>query len=151
LNDVTVISAGGPNDRASDLNCFWMFSDPKEKDGTFKFGENMRNGKFNNYHTLQGYYVGLGGHNNTKTRFRRYNGDINRDLLPEHDLSEQKYLITPNKKYRIQLVVKGDVVKYIRDDVTIFDWKDEDALSNGWFAFSTVTNHMVIENFNIYN
>lgn len=148
--DATVISAGKPNDRVSDLNCFWMFSDPVEENGSLKFNENNRNGKFSNYHTLQGYYVGLGGHNNTKTRFRRYNGEINRTLLPEHDLSLQKYLIIPNKKYHIQLVLKGKKIQYIRDGVTIFDWDDEQALTKGWFAFRTVTNHMVIENFRIY-
>ena len=149
--DVTVISAGGPNDRVSDLNCFWMFSNPDEENDSLKFDNNTRNGKFSNYHTLQGYYVGLGGHNNTKTRFRRYNGEINRTLLPEHDLSEQKYLIEPNKKYHIQLVLKGKKIQYIRDGVTIFDWDDEQPLTKGWFAFRTVNNHMIIENFRVYN
>ena len=149
--DVTVISAGGLNDRVSDLNCFWMFSNPKEENGNLNFDKNTRNGIFSNYHTLQGYYVGLGGHNNTKTRFRRYNGEINRSLLAEHDLSDHEYLITPNKKYHIQLVLNGNKVKYIRDGITIFEWKDENVLSQGWFAFRTVKNHLVIENLNIYN
>ena len=95
--------------------------------------------------------MGLGGHNNTKTRFRRYNGNEKRDLLPEHDLSDQKYLITPNKRYHIQLVVKGGNIQYIRDDVTIFNWNDKQPLQKGWFAFRTVTNHMLIENFRIFN
>lgn len=149
--DATVISEGGPNDRVSDLNCFWMFSDPNQENGSLRFCNNNRNGKFFNYNTLQGYYVGLGGHNNTKTRFRRYNGEKERNLLPEHDLSDQKYLIEPNKKYHIQLVVKGKNIRYIRDGATIFNWHDEQALTGGWFAFRTVTNHMVIENFIIYN
>lgn len=149
--DVTVISAGGPNDRVSDLNCFWMFSDPNEENGSLEFNKNTRNGKFSNYHTLQGYYVGLGGHNNTKTRFRRYNGNEKRNLLPEHDLSDQKYLITPNKKYHIQLVVKGGNIQYIRNDVTIFNWNDKQPLQKGWFAFRTVNNHMAIENFRVFN
>ncbi|MDX1283367.1 MAG: DUF6250 domain-containing protein [Draconibacterium sp.] len=147
--DATVISKGGPNDRVSDLNCFWMFSNPAEEDGDLNFGNNTRNGKFSNYHKLQGYYVGLGGHNNSKTRFRRYNCQENRNLLREHDLSDKKHLITPNKKYRIQLVVNGKTIKYIRDGEIIFNWEDGQPLKSGWFAFRTVRNHMIIENYRV--
>src|SRR5690242_12592580 len=31
--DATVINAGGPNDRVSDLNCFWMATDARSKAG----------------------------------------------------------------------------------------------------------------------
>ncbi|MEZ4829955.1 MAG: DUF6250 domain-containing protein [Bacteroidia bacterium] len=147
--DITVIQNGGPNDRVSDMNCFWMFSDPREEGGSLRLGESSRNGAFNNYHTLQGYYVGLGGHNNTKTRFRRYDGNAERPLLPEHDLSDPAVLISPNQKYHVRLIARGRRVQYFRDDSLIFDIQDNQPYTEGWFGFRTVTSHMIIENFRV--
>jgi len=147
--DVTVVDSGGTYDRVSDLNCFWMFSNPKEPDGDLKLRDNKRNGIFTNYHCLQGYYVGLGGHNNTRTRFRRYNGNINRPLMPEHDLLDSKYMIVPNKKYHIKLIAKGQIVQYWRDSQLIFNVVDNNPLKKGWFGIRTITNHMIIENVSI--
>jgi len=147
--DATVVDKGGANDRVSDLNCFWMFSDPKESDGDIKLGNNKRNGLFRNYHTLQGYYVGLGGHDNTRTRYRRYNGDVNRPLKPEHDLTDASYLLVPNKKYHIKLIAQGQSIQYWRDDQLIFNVRDPEPLREGWFALRTLTNHMIIENVTI--
>ena len=81
----TVISAGGPNDRVSDLNCFWMAHDSRNPADIFAV---QRSGKFSDYNQLLTYYVGLGGNGNTTTRFRRYIGDpVIRPLMPEHDLA----------------------------------------------------------------
>lgn len=148
--DITILAQGGPNDRVSDMNCFWMFSDPKVENGNLRFGENERNGAFRNYHELQGYYVGLGGHNNTKSRFRRYDGNADRELLPEHDLSDPEYLIIPNQKYTVTLVARNGKVQYFRDEVLIFNVDDSEPYTEGWFGFRTVTNHMKIENFEVY-
>ena len=147
---ITILDQNGPNDRVSDMNCFWMFSDPKTEDGNLRFGENERNGEFRNYHELQGYYVGLGGHNNTKTRFRRYDGNADRQLLPEHDLSSPEFLITPNQTYTVTLVARGNQVQYYRDEDLIFDVQDTIPYTEGWFGFRTVTNHMKIKNFEVY-
>lgn len=146
--DVTIIDQGGANDRVSDMNCFWMFTDPFQPAGSLQFDNNSREGEFGNYHTLQGYYVGLGGHNNTKTRFRRYNGDEERKLLPEHDLTAP--LITANKKYNVTLVAKGNQVQYWRDNHLIFNIDDPTPYISGWFGFRTVANHMEIENFRVF-
>ena len=91
--DAFVIDEGGPQDRVSDLNCFWMAKDPENPDNLFVNSE-KRGGKFSNYDGLRLYYMGVGGHDNTKTRFRRYVGNGDRPLLREHDLSESKYLIS---------------------------------------------------------
>jgi hypothetical protein len=79
--DVTVVARGGPQDRVSDLNCFWLASDPKAPT-TLPTG---RSGRFSDYDSLRLYYVGMGGNNNTTTRFRRYLGDGTKPLLPDHD------------------------------------------------------------------
>ena len=73
--EATVVSAGGPNDRVSDLNSFWMATDPRTPEDLFAHD---RSGKFAEYNLLDMYYVGLGGNGNTTTRFRRYIGDDNR-------------------------------------------------------------------------
>jgi len=48
--DAKMIQAGGPNDRVSDLNCFWMATDASTR----------RSGKFSDYDELRTYYVGQG-------------------------------------------------------------------------------------------
>lgn len=147
--DATVIDNNGKYDRVSDLNCFWMFSNPKQTDGDIDLEDNDRNGMFQNYHSLQGYYVGLGGHNNSKTRFRRYNGDPNRPLDPEHDFTDSKYLITPNKRYHIKLIAVGNTVQYWRDEQLIYNIDDSDRFTKGWFGIRTVTNHLIVEDVKI--
>lgn len=149
--DITIIADEGINDRVSDMNCFWMFSDPHQKDKSLAFASNKRQGKFSHYNTLQGYYVGLGGHNNTRTRFRRYDGRYERNLLPEHDLSASQYLIVPNQKYHLVLVARETKIQYWRDDQLIFDYTDSIPYTEGWFAFRTVNNHMLVENLKIYS
>ena len=59
--------------RASDLNCFWMTSDPAAPDVFTNL--KARGGRFVNSYALRLYYVGFGGNGNTTTRFRRYKGD----------------------------------------------------------------------------
>ena len=61
-----VLVADGPYDRLSDMNVFWMATDPKNKD-LF-----TRSGVFEEYDTLSLYYIGMGGNTNTTTRFRKY-------------------------------------------------------------------------------
>ena len=85
--EATVISSGGANDRASDLNCFWMARDSRSPDNLFA---TARSGKFSDYDRLFTYYVGLGGNTNTTTRFRRYIGQQdNRPLLRQNDLRDK--------------------------------------------------------------
>lgn len=148
--DATVIDNSGPFDRVSDLNCFWMSNDPKSPDDFFK-NSDKREGKFTNYHELAQYYVGYGGHNNSKTRFRRYDGNIDRPLLPEHDLSGEKFMIVPNKTIHITLSVDNNIVGYKRDGETIFEITDKEPYLNGYFGIRTVNNHMKIENLKIVN
>ena len=105
---------GGPNDRVSDLNCFWMARDARSPDDIFA---TRRSGQFADYNQLRTYYVGLGGNGNTTTRFRRYIGDVeNRPLLPEHDLRDPENLLKPNVPQLVRLVACGPLIGYQRDD-----------------------------------
>jgi len=143
--DVTVVARGGPFDRLSDLNCFWMAQDPKSP-GAPPSG---RSGKFSDYDSLLTYYVGYGGNNNSTTRFRRYDGTAARPLLPEHDRSGKKFLLEPNRTYHIRLVARDGVAEYWRDGERIFSFHDPAPLQSGWFAFRTVRSHLEIRNFEI--
>jgi len=143
--EVTVVSRGGPHDRVSDVNCFWMASDPKTPD-TMPV---PRSGRFPEYDSLQTYYVGMGGNNNTTTRFRRYAGDGAKPLLPEYDLSEKRFLLDPNRTYRIRLVARNGVAEYWRDGEMIFSFRDPEPLTHGWFAIRTVRSHLEIRKLQI--
>jgi len=148
--EATVISAGGPNDRVSDLNSFWMATDPKSPDNLFA---HPRSGKFRDYNTLRMYYVGLGGNGNTTTRFRRYIGDaVERPLLPQNDLSVAQHPdlgITANRQQTVTLIADGPLIQYWRDGKKIFEMTDPEAYTRGWFGVRTTNNHMQVRNLRV--
>jgi len=143
--EATMVSQGGRFDRVSDLNCFWMASDPKAPQAM----PAGRSGKFSDYNSLHTYYVGYGGNNNSTTRFRRYDGTDARPLLPEHDLGDRQFLLKPNHPYLIRLVARDGVAEYWRDGEKIFTYRDPAPLTAGWFAIRTVKSHLVIRDFAI--
>lgn len=147
--EVTAISAGGPHDRVSDVNCFWMANDPRAPAGPPFAAGHARTGKFSDYDSLLTYYVGYGGNTNSTTRFRRYDGTVARPLLPEHDLSGKKFMLEPNRPYHIRLVARDGLAEFWRDGEKIFSFRDPAPLTSGWFAFRTVTSHLVIRNFRV--
>jgi len=146
--NVTVVSQGGPHDRVSDLNCFWMANDPRSTAAPFSLGQ-ARTGKFSDYDSLLTYYVGYGGNNNSTTRFRRYDGTAARPLLSEHDLDDKKFLLTGNHTYHIRLVARDGVAEFWRDGERIFQFRDPSPLASGWFAIRTVRSHLVVSNLTI--
>ena len=76
--DRQVLLDTGKNDRLSDLNQFWMASDPHNPN-LF-----TRNGKFEAYNNLQLYYVGMGGNTNKTTRFRKYQSSGTKPVIKEY-------------------------------------------------------------------
>ncbi|WP_159023898.1 DUF6250 domain-containing protein [Formosa sp. L2A11] len=147
--DVFLIQENGPNDRVSDLNCFWMATDPKNPSNLFANSES-RGGKFSNYDSLKLYYMGVGGNDNKTTRFRRYVGNGERPLLPENDLSDKKFMLEPNTPYHIKIIAHGGTIQYYRNDVLLVDFKDANPYTSGYFGFRTVKNHMTVDNFKVY-
>jgi hypothetical protein len=145
--EATVVSAGGANDRVSDLNSFWMATDPKSPGDIFA---RARSGKFAEYNSLDMYYVGLGGNGNTTTRFRRYIGDeVERPLLPENDLSVAEHPekgIVANRTQTVTLIADGGLIQYWRDGVKIFEMTDARPYTKGWFGIRTTKNHMQVRN-----
>ncbi|HUR57874.1 MAG TPA: DUF6250 domain-containing protein [Opitutaceae bacterium] len=145
---VTALARGGPYDRVSDVNCFWMAQDRRSSAPPFAPGQ-ARRGRFGDYDSLLTYYVGYGGNGNTTTRFRRYDGTAARPLLPEHDLSAPRFLLEPNRAYRIRLVARDGVAEFWRDGEKIFTFTDPAPLTSGWFAIRTVKSHLRIEDLKI--
>ena len=147
---ITYTARLSPTARVSDLNCFWMASDPARPDDLFAPGHG-RDGKFAGYDALRTYYVGYGGNNNTTTRFRRYDGHGARPLLPQHDLAAPQFLLQPRHAYHITLVAGADGhVQFIRDGEVVFDWTDPEPLRSGWFGFRTVWSRIEISDFSVH-
>jgi len=146
--DATAVSKGGPNDRVSDLNCFWMARDSRSPKALFA---TPRSGKFSDYNQLLTYYVGIGGNSNKTTRLRRYIGDaVNRPLRPEDDLSNPADLLQPNQKQTIQIVADGSLIQLFRDGKKLFEMNDTAPYTSGWFAFRTVQSHLTFQHFQVW-
>lgn len=146
--EAMAVSAGGPNDQVSDLNAFWMATDPAAPDGSV-FAR-PRSGRFADYDTLTTYYVGIGGNRNTTTRMRRYTarpGD--RPLLPEHDRGDRAALLQPNRWTRIVLIADGRRIAVERDGRPLFTMVDPVPYRSGWFAIRTTQSHLRIRRLTI--
>jgi hypothetical protein len=143
--DVTIVARGGPYDRVSDVNCFWMATDPRRPDQL----PNGRTGKFEDYDSLRTYYVGMGGNENTTTRFRRYAGDGSKPLLPENDRHDAKFLLEANHPYHIRVLAHDGVAEFWRDHERVFSFRDRAPLTTGWFALRTVKSHLEVRNFHV--
>ncbi len=140
--DRKVVLAGGVNDRLSDLNNFWMATDPRNKE-LF-----TRNGVLASYDSLQLYYVGMGGNTNKTTRFRKYAGNGERKLLQEY--TDPTHLLQANKIYHIAIVVKNGVTSFWVDGQCYFAYKDAVPLQQGYFGFRSTKSRQEISRFRVY-
>ncbi|MEJ8818630.1 DUF6250 domain-containing protein [Lacibacter sp. H407] len=138
----TVIDSAGKNERVSDLNVFWMASNPKS-DQMFQ-----QNGKFSSYDNLHLYYAGIGGHDNSTTRFRKYAGSEGKEILKEY--TDKEHLLEGNKKYAIKIVVDNGLVQYFINEILFWEFKDAAPYKEGYFGFRTTTSHQTFENFKVY-
>ena len=137
--------------RPSDLNCFWMASDPKAADVFSRMKQ--RGGKFVNTYQLQLYYLGFGGNHNKTTRFRRYTGDargvedqaFRPVILKEY--TDEAHLLKPNHWYHIRLECKDGRVKYWVNGECMVNYFDPKPLTEGWFGFRTTLSHTQICHF----
>ncbi len=132
-------------DRLSDLNCFWMATDPEAFMGSVFSRLEERHGVFKNASSLQLYYVGYGGNSNTTTRFRRYNAQPNPPLIKEY--TDSAHLLQPNVWYRIRIEARYQYTCYYINDELLFECKDPQSLTRGWFGFRTTWSHCMIRRF----
>ena len=138
-------------DRLSDLNCFWMASDPSASD-IWK-NEKQRKGVFVNCYGLQLYYMGYGGNHNTTTRFRRYDGNkagiADESKRPKilKEYKDAEHLLVPNKWYHVKIKTEGNRTEYYIDGKRLVDFRDPNPLTEGWFGFRTTESRTRIANF----
>ena len=140
--DRKVVLAGGVNDRLSDLNNFWMASDPRN---TNLF---TRNGVLESYDSLQLYYAGMGGNSNKTNRFRKYEGNGERRLLQEY--TDAAHLLEANKVYHIVIVVNKGITSYWVDGKRYFIYIDPAPLKEGYFGFRSTKSRQEITKFSVY-
>ena len=139
------------NDRLSDLNFFWLASDPQEKDIWTR--ADWRSGVFLRCYTLQMYYLGYGGNHNTTTRFRRYTGDgrgvddaAHRPAILK-EYTDADHLLKPNHWYHIKIESLYGRMRCYIDDELIVDYLDPQPLQSGWFGFRTTLSRTRITHF----
>ncbi|MER6562491.1 DUF6250 domain-containing protein [Streptomyces sp. NPDC001027] len=140
----TPVSAGGPNDRVSDLNNFWNAVDVRSPDDLFA---TPRGGALAEYDHLRTYYVGYGANGNTTTRLRRYVGEPGvRPLL--YDYTEP--LLVANRPHHVRIVSDGPVVRWWNNGRLVFDHTDPEPYTGGHFAFRTTWSHFRINDFRVW-
>ncbi|MDQ0687692.1 hypothetical protein QFZ56_006655 [Streptomyces achromogenes] len=141
----TPVSAGGPNDRVSDLNNFWNAVDVRSPDDLFA---TARGGALAEYDHLKTYYVGYGANGNTTTRMRRYVGEPGvRPLL--YDYTEP--LLVANRPHHVRIVSDGSVVRWWNNGRLVFDHTDPEPYTSGHFAFRTTWSHFRINDFRVWS
>jgi hypothetical protein len=136
-----VVVEGGRNDRLSDFNHFWMAHDPRD---TNLF---TRSGKFEDYDKLTLYYAGIGGNTNTTTRLRRY-ADGQRLLIAEH--LDRAHLLAPNRDYHVEIAVYEGCTRVLVDGAEVFNYRDPQPLTHGYFGFRTTWSRQTIDNLTIH-
>jgi rhamnogalacturonan endolyase len=140
--NATVVDAGGKNDRVSDLNVFWMATNPTS-DNIFQ-----QDGKFSSYDNLHLYYAGIGGHDNTTTRFRKYAGSDGKKVLKEY--TDKEHMLEGNKKYAIKIIVNNGLVQYFINEKLFWEYTDASPYTEGYVGFRTTTSHQIFEDFKVY-
>jgi hypothetical protein len=138
----TIVDAGGKYDRVSDMNTFWMATNP-ENGNIFN-----QSGKFSDYDNLHLYYAGIGGHDNTTTRFRKYNGIAGKKILKE--FTDKEHLLVGNQKYMVRIVVDKGTVQYYLNEILFWEFEDTLPYNGGYFGFRTTTSHHVYEDFKVF-
>ncbi|MFH8469361.1 DUF6250 domain-containing protein [Streptomyces sp. NPDC017991] len=139
----TPVSAGGANDRVSDLNNFWNATDARSPDDLFA---TPRGGALAEYDHLRTYYVGYGANSNTTTRLRRYVGEAGvRPLI--FDYTEP--LLTANRPHKVRIVSDGSTVRWWNNGRLVFDYVDPEPYTRGHFAFRTTWSHFAIRDFQV--
>lgn len=139
---VRIIDAGGQYDRVSDMNAFWMATDPANAN-VFS-----RDGEFSSYNNMKLYYAGVGGHYNKFTRFRKYHGDGNKPVLKEY--TDEAHLLKGNTDYRVKIIVNNGRIQYFRNDILFWDFQDETPYTEGYFGFRTTISHQQFSNFKVF-
>ncbi len=146
-----VVEEGHKEDRLSDLNCFWMASDPQARDLWKR--ASWRSGIFLRCYTLQMYYLGFGGNWNKTTRFRRYDGneqgveDATQRPAILKEYTDEPHLLKANHWYHVKIESRNGRTRFYLDGELLVDYLDPTPLQEGWFGFRTTLSRTRITNF----
>jgi len=143
--DACLMDEGQEGDRVSDLNCFWMASDPGVRDGSVFTRLTQRQGIFKRCYSLQLYYLGYGGNSNKTTRFRRYHAEELPPILKEY--TDSAHLNVANRWRHIRLEADGMRIRYYIDGECLVDYRDPQPLTEGWFGLRTTWSRLRFTNF----
>jgi|GEM_PF-967901 len=138
--DVTMIDDGGPYDRVSDLNQYWMASDTDKPEW---LGD-LHDG-------LVRYYVGMGGNGNSTTRFRKMTAvgnEVVDSLLGEY--TDDAHLLSGAGPYHIEIVGFDGLVQFRVNGEVFFHYEDPEPHTQGRFGLRTVRNHETVDNFQVH-
>lgn len=148
-----VVMKGGQHDRLSDLNCFWGAEDPVHPDDIFARSAE-RSGIFSDYNSLNLFYVGFGGNENTTTRLREYHGEFHgideskvKPLLQEY--TDPAHLLQPNRWYQIRITAQNSTTTFSVDGEQYFHLRTEKGKCDGHFAIRLWKNRVRITDFRI--
>lgn len=150
---MAMLMQGGEYDRLSDLNCFWAAKDPLHPDQIFACSQ-WRNGVFQNYNTLNLFYVGYGGNENTTTRFRRYYAEYYgvddarvKPLIAEY--TDPEHLLVPGKWYHIVIRVEKTFTTYSVNGEELFRAPLNPGEGDGYFGLRLLQNHVLMTGFEV--
>lgn len=150
---IAMVMKGGEHDRLSDLNCFWAANDPQHPHDLFA-RKTWRNGIFHNYNTLNLFYVGYGGNDNTTTRFRYYRGEYYgvddnqvKPLLREY--TDAAHLLVPNAWYHIVIRVSKGYTTYSVNGEELFRAPLAPKQGDGYFGLRLLQNHILFTGFEV--
>ncbi|WPO97560.1 DUF6250 domain-containing protein [Pseudomonas sp. HR96] len=136
-----VLVAGQANDRLSDMNLFWGAHDGPG--GQLR----GRDGVLGSYDSLATWYVGMGGNDNSTTRFRHYDGSGARHLLGER--LDAAHLLQAGRIYRIRVEVTARRSAYWVDGEQVFEQPLHGLPPAGYFGFRSVWSRQAISRFSV--
>lgn len=139
--DREILVDTGRNDRLSDMNVFWMASDPRSAN-LF-----TRDGRLASYDSLRLYYVGMGGNTNKTTRFRKYDGGERR-LIAEH--TDAPHLLQANRIYHVMILEQKGIASFWVDGNCFFSFADPEPLTTGYFGIRSTWSRQAISHFRVY-
>ena len=73
----------------------------------------------------------------------------NRPILPEHDLSDSKYMIEPNKWIQVSILAEQDFFGVERDGQRLFTYVLAEPYTRGHFGLRTTKSHLRYRNIRI--
>ncbi|MFV0623461.1 DUF6250 domain-containing protein [Sphingomonas sp. ac-8] len=132
-----VLPSQGTIFRVSDLNQFWLI-DPRPLQAPA-----VRDGRFKSYTPDSLFYVGIGGNNNTTSRFRHYDGSAARPLLAESDMR-----LEPGRRYDLRTCVLPDRTEFYIDGKRLFS-AAQTPPPFSYFALRSTGSKQVVTNFRI--